>query len=213
MSQASPLKLLSLQIVTDIAQTILASFNKHYRLFRAVSRQAKVYFETAQWKAAQQSARERISFYEIRVKECVVLLENVYGEFKLADEVWREIKLHYMELLIGHMQPALAETFFNTVCTKMLNRRYYRNDFIFVRPAIATDYLESDHSPLYRVYYPAQSGLQEALLQVINQFELATPFVDLKRDVAAVAARLSMLLNTDKLEPNHQLKVLFNLFN
>ena len=35
-------KLLSSQIAFDIARTILDGFNKHYRLFRAVSQQANI---------------------------------------------------------------------------------------------------------------------------------------------------------------------------
>ena len=46
-------------------------------------------------------------------------------------------------LLINHYQPECAETFFNTVSTKILHRSYFHNDFIFVRPAVATEYLDS----------------------------------------------------------------------
>lgn len=212
MSQSPFPKLLSSQIAFDIARTILDGFNKHYRLFREVSQQAKIHFELAEWKVAQQNARERISFYDKRVSECVSILETNYTESELTDSVWREIKLHYIGLLIDHMQPELAETFFNTVCTKMLQRYYYHNDFIFVRPAVATDYIESDYLPTYRVYYPASDGLQSALKNMVADFQLATPFENLERDVAAVAVRLNVFAGLSTLEPNHQLQVLSNLF-
>ena len=48
---------------------------------------------------------------------------------------WQQVKLHYIGLLTDHHQPELAETFFNSVTTKILHRSYFRNDFIFVRPA------------------------------------------------------------------------------
>jgi isocitrate dehydrogenase kinase/phosphatase len=49
-------------------------------------------------------------------------------------DVWHQVKLHYIGLLVNHHQPELAETFFNSVTTKILHRTHFHNDFIFVRP-------------------------------------------------------------------------------
>ena len=212
MNQVAFPKMLSSQIAFDIARTILDGFNKHYRLFRAVSQQAKTHFETGQWKVAQQSARERIGYYDRRVVECATILEDEYEQVDLTDEVWREVKLHYMGLLIDHMQPELAETFYNSVCTKMLHRNYYNNDFIFVRPAVATEYIESDLLPTYRVYYPAAEGLHYSLRRMVTNFQLNATFADLDRDVEQVARCLASLFELNELEPNHQIQVLSNLF-
>lgn len=206
-------KLLSSQIAFDIARTMLDGFDKHYRLFRAASQGAKRHFESGDWQAAQIAARERISFYDTRVKECVQTLEDEYEEEDLTDEVWREVKLHYMGLLIDHLQPELAETFFNTVCTKMLHRNYFHNDFIFVRPAVSTEYIENkDTPPTYRVYYPAKDGLNYTLKRIVTNFQLQAEFADLDRDVKLVEQRLLDNYRGDKLEPNHQIQVLANLF-
>jgi isocitrate dehydrogenase kinase/phosphatase len=205
-------KLLSSQIAFDIARTILDGFNKHYRLFRAVSQQAKVHFEQGKWKAGQQAARERISYYDKRVLECAAILEDEYEEGDLTDEVWREVKLHYMGLLIDHMQPELAETFYNSVFTKILHRSYYHNDFIFVRPAVATEYIESELLPTYRVYYPDADGLHFSLKRIVTNFQLQTPFADLERDVNAIATCLADVFEPGQLEPNHQFQVLSTLF-
>jgi isocitrate dehydrogenase kinase/phosphatase len=69
-------KLLSSQIAFDIARTMLDGFDKHYRLFREASQNAKRYFEQGDWKTAQIKARERISYYDQRVHECVQILED-----------------------------------------------------------------------------------------------------------------------------------------
>ena len=142
MPQTAFPKLLKSQIAFDIARTMLDGFDKHYHLFRAASQDAKRYFEQADWKTAQAKARERIAFYDTRVQECVQLLEDEYDPAEIDDEVWREVKLHYIGLLINHKQPELAETFFNSVCCNILHRTYFHNDFIFVRPAVSTEYIE-----------------------------------------------------------------------
>jgi isocitrate dehydrogenase kinase/phosphatase len=206
-------KLLSSQIAFDIARTILDGFDKHYRLFRASSQAAKQHFEAGDWKTAQIAARERIQFYDTRVRECVQTLEDEYAQDDLTDDVWREVKLHYMGLLIDHLRPELAETFFNTVCTKLLHRNYFHNDFIFVRPATSTEYIErEDTPPTYRVYYPANDGLTFTIKRIVTNFQLNAEFEDLDRDVALVEQKLRDNFGKDKLEPNHQIQVLANLF-
>ncbi|MBI3283304.1 MAG: bifunctional isocitrate dehydrogenase kinase/phosphatase [Burkholderiales bacterium] len=206
-------KLLSSQIAFDIARAILDGFDKHYRLFRASSQGAKRHFETGDWKAAQIAARERIAYYDARARECVQILEDEYEQADLSDEVWREVKLHYMGLLIDHLRPELAETFFNTVCTKLLHRTYFHNDFIFVRPATSTEYIErEDTPPSYRVYYPATDGLNYTIKRIVTNFQLKAKFADLGRDAALVEARLRENFGPSRLEPNHQIQVLASLF-
>ena len=55
----------------DIAKAMLDGFNRHYRLFRTESARAKHRFETADWHGQQRAQRERIEFYDLRVKEAV----------------------------------------------------------------------------------------------------------------------------------------------
>jgi isocitrate dehydrogenase kinase/phosphatase len=206
-------KVLSSQIAFDTARAILDGFDKHYRLFRAATVDAKRHFEHGEWKVAQEEARERIGFYDRRVAECVRILEDEYAQEDLPDEVWREVKLHYIGLLIDHKQPELAETFFNSVCCKMLRREYFHNDFIFVRPAVSTEYIENAEStPTYRVYYPEKDGLRYTLKRIVTNFQLQTPFADLDRDIASVEERLLKVFGPDAREPNHQLQVLSSLF-
>ncbi|HEV2608897.1 MAG TPA: bifunctional isocitrate dehydrogenase kinase/phosphatase [Noviherbaspirillum sp.] len=207
-------KLLSSQIAFDIARTILDGFDKHYRLFREASRDAKRYFEQRDWKTAQKEARDRIAFYDTRVQESVQTLEDEYDQAELSDEVWREVKLHYIGLLINHKQPELAETFFNSVCCNILHRTYFHNDFIFVRPAVSTEYIEPEEAaPTYRVYYPAKDGLRFTLKRIITNFQLNGTFADLDRDVGFVEARMRAMFGGDLLmEPNHQIQVLASLF-
>lgn len=206
-------KLLSSQIAFDIARVILDGFDKHYSLFRQASQAARDHFERMTWKEAQAQARERIAFYDSRVDECVQLLEDEYEEAELTDSVWREVKLHYIGLLMDHRQPELAETFFNSVCCKILHRTYFNNDFIFVRPAVSTEYIEpAQGTPTYRVYYPQRDGMRHALRRMVTNFQLAGEFADLDRDLAQVEERLTTVLAGMALEPNYQIQVLSSLF-
>jgi isocitrate dehydrogenase kinase/phosphatase len=81
-------------------------------------------------------------------------------------DTWQQAKLHYIGLLVDHHQPELAETFFNSVTTKLLHRSYFRNDFIFVRPAVSTEYIENDepgrHADLPRLLPDARDAARHA---------------------------------------------------
>src|SRR3546814_6354812 len=94
-------------------------------------------------------------------------------------EFWRDVKAEFVALLADHRQPECAETFFNSVSCRILHRNYFNNDFLFVRPAIATEYIDSN-MPSYRVYYPASQGLEPALTRLIADFGLAAPYANRK---------------------------------
>lgn len=213
MTQVTFPRLLSSQIAFDIARTILDGFDKHYRLFREASKNAKRLFEAADWATAQQAARERIDFYDKRVQEAVHVLEERYAREELTDRVWQETKLHYIGLLSDHKQPELAETFFNSVSCQILHRSYRHNDYIFVRPVVSTDYIETEELlPTYRVYYPAADGLRFAINRIVSNFQLARPFAALDRDTSLVEARMIEQFGLDKPESNLQFHVLSSLF-
>ncbi len=198
-----------------IAKAMMDGFNRHYRLFRTESARAKHRFETADWHGQQRAQRERIEFYDLRVKECSARLEK---EFQAGDQpmdVWQQVKLHYIGLLVNHHQPELAETFFNSVTTKILHRTHFHNDFIFVRPAVSTEYIENDEPsarPTYIAYYPSRETMGDAVMAVIRHFDLHCPFENLVRDAGYVLEAMRSRLEQAKLRANFQIQVLSSLF-
>ena len=199
----------------DIAKAMMDGFNRHYRLFRTESSRAKHRFETADWHGQQRAQRERIEFYDLRVKECSNRLER---EFKAGDQpmdIWQQVKLHYIGLLVDHHQPELAETFFNSVTTKILHRSYFQNDFIFVRPAVSTEYIENgepEARPTYRAYYPTRESMGDVLVTMVQDFDLRLEFEDLPRDAGLVVEVMRSQLLDAKLRANFQIQVLTGLF-
>jgi isocitrate dehydrogenase kinase/phosphatase len=199
----------------EIAQAMLNGFDRHYRLFRAASAQAKQRFEQADWHAQQRAQRERIEFYDLRVAEASEYLQRVFQAAELPKDVWQQIKLHYIGLLMGHHQPELAETFFNSVTTKILHRSYFHNDFIFVRPAVSTEYIENDEpssEPTYRAYYPTKENLRATLLRIVANCQLTLEFSNLERDIDSVLAAFNTELGDSRIRANFQLQVLSSLF-
>ena len=199
----------------DIAKAMMDGFNRHYQLFRTESARAKHRFETADWHGQQRAQRERIQFYDLRVKECSRRLEREFKAGEQPMDIWQQVKLHYIGLLVDHHQPELAETFFNSVTTKILHRSYFQNDFIFVRPAVSTEYIENGESqarPTYRAYYPTADSLQAVLVTLVQDFDLRIGFEDLPRDAGWVVAVMQAKLGDTTLRANFQIQVLTGLF-
>ncbi|KAA0891159.1 bifunctional isocitrate dehydrogenase kinase/phosphatase [Pusillimonas sp. ANT_WB101] len=232
-----------------VAQVILDGFNRHYSLFRFGAQRAKALFESGNWHGIQQLSRERIEYYDTRVRECTTTLNSALkgsgtrpaggqdgathadasdhpGESSdvaaglTAEQAafWQDVKGEFVALLPDHRQPECAETFFNSVSCRILHRDYFHNNFMFVRPAIATEYLES-RLPSYRVYYPTREGLVKSLLKMMADFGLAAPFADLPADMRALVRRAVHKLRRDlpgdggpRIAPDCQIHVLNSLF-
>ncbi|MDN5842016.1 MAG: bifunctional isocitrate dehydrogenase kinase/phosphatase [Alcaligenaceae bacterium] len=216
----------------DVARMILAGFDRHYSLFRYGAQRAKALFESGNWHGIQQLARERIEYYDTRVHECTTALTSVLrgsdaspaGASAATDlteaqlQFWQAAKTCYVALLADHRQPECAETFFNSVSCRILHRNYFNNDFIFVRPAIATEYIDSTQ-PSYRAYYPLDEGLEPCLIRMVADFGLAAPYADLPADTRKLARMAVRQLRqtlprdtSERLAPDCQIQVLNTLF-
>jgi isocitrate dehydrogenase kinase/phosphatase len=196
-----------------IAAVLIEGFDRHYSLFRATSAKAREHFEAGAWLDAQRDVQARIRFYDARVRECVERLRAEFDVESLGTEVWQDAKLFTIGLLVEHSQPELAETFFNSVITRILHRSYADNDLIFVRATLSTEYIASD-PPIYRSYYPNDGTLRDCFEQIFVDFGWRRPFADLERDLGLLLHALDERPSGPwtHLERNHQIQVLGSAF-
>jgi isocitrate dehydrogenase kinase/phosphatase len=196
----------------SIARTILDGFDRHYRLFRATSAHAKERWERADWAGVREASRARIDMYDQRVREGVEAVHLALEGAVIEEALWPAIKRAFIGMLHEHMQPECAETFFNSVARRVLDRRYYRNDYIFRRPAISTEHLEGTH-PTYRCYYPTSTDLRAVFREALEAFAIALPFADLERDLDFVHRAIGEVFPDGwERRPNCQVHVLRSLF-
>ena len=197
----------------QIALALVQGFNKHYTLFSATSKEAKTRFERSDWLGVHKAVKERIRFYDDRVNESVERLRHEFDAQHIEDATWQQVKLLYIGLLLNHKQPELAETFFNSVTTKILNRDYFRNEFMFVRPTVSTENLEAEFIPTYRSYYTMDDDLRGTIRHIIQDFNWQRPFANLERDVNHVYHAVRRYLKEmPTREVNFQIQVLGSAF-
>ncbi len=172
-----------------IARTILDGFDRHFTIFSNITRGARQRFENADWEGERKASRERIEFYDIRVKDSIRDLQKLF-DFDLFDSpLWFAVKREYVLLISNHLQPELAESFYNSVFCALFHRDYFGNDYIFVRSSVSTEYIDSE-KPSYHVYYPAKRGLRASIKQVLLDSLFNLPFEDIDRDVRNITYAL-----------------------
>ena len=209
-------KLLSSQFAFDMAQVILDGFNKHYRIFREASFDAKNNFESQNWRGIRELIKGRIDYYDERVRECLIVLEDEFDATALDTDIWQQVKLHYIGLLTYHHQPELAETFYNSIITRVLNHTYFHNDFIFLRPTISTEYIENDEvrsKPTYKAHYPkGREDFKDTFHAILTSYALKVPFGNLDKNLDHLIQALDEKLGNYEIKVNFQIHVLTSVF-
>ncbi|MEQ3440180.1 bifunctional isocitrate dehydrogenase kinase/phosphatase [Pseudoalteromonas sp. BZP1] len=167
-----------------IAELILSGFRNHYKLFQAITAKAPLAFAHRDWQKINEISKLRISHYDDRVNETIAKLKSLNEQqiITLDQTCWLETKQLYQQFLRFHPQAELAETFYNSVFCRLFHRRYFNNDFIFVKATLA----DAPALPMeveYRSYHPVVDGLRPTIRKIINQFDFKAPFVDLERDI------------------------------
>lgn len=202
----------SLLLSKDIAVTILKGFNRHFRIYRELTREARYHFIQGDWAAGRRSVSNRISLYDTRVKEATRELRTRFNMSVVDPVVWAEVKLRYLGMLYRNRQPELAETYYNSVFTHLFARHHYNDDNIFVRPSISTLRINGDQ-PAYRSYYPTRNGWRTSLAQILEGANIGLPFEDLRRDVRLIIHRMRNIQRApEELLQNFQLQVLTPVF-
>lgn len=176
-----------LETITD---TIISGFDNHFRIFNQHTARAAKLFELADWKAIQEVSKKRIQGYDLRVEETAQKLDDIIGaNAELLDEnLWKEIRTVYAKRLKKHLQPKLAESFYNSVFCRLHHRRYYNNDNIFVKSSLSFSDIRVS-SPIIKSYSCHVDNIIETMKKLILSFQLSLEFEDIERDIHFVLRR------------------------
>ena len=195
-----------------IARTILYGFERRYDQFRALSAAAQQAFERADRTEAQALSRLGIGTYDEHIRETVAWVLSLYPQARTDETLWPQVKQALIGLLYDHKRPECAETFYNSVACRVLDRTYYRNEYIFWRQAVATEFIETD-GVTWKSWYPTRETLLSTFRALATSLGLSVPFEDLRRDLRKVLIALREHLPGQRArELNFQVQVLSSLF-
>lgn len=167
----------------QVARTIIRECRFQLRIFKHITECVKHFFETADWPMYQEANRKRIVYYDERVQETVALLLEKYPDLPANPAFFEHIRQHYTEYLHFHPQLEIAETFYNSVVCRIIDRRFFDNRHIFRDSLLHSRPLPAPKESVYTSYFPITSGMKATLKRIITRFDFAVPFENLERDV------------------------------
>ncbi|MBY5922830.1 bifunctional isocitrate dehydrogenase kinase/phosphatase [Ferrimonas balearica] len=184
------------RLPTQLAYRILAGFDKHYRLFTRTTVAARERFARADWAAVQEAQKERIRFYSERVSETTRELIQLLEKPVISTELWRNTKNAYSRLLLGHPQAELAETFFNSVFSRLFRHRGLDNQHLYIHAG------NTVRAPFRPERLSQSADLQPdpiaTFKSLIRPKRFGCPFGDLDGDLELVWQRLAPIVDANE---------------
>jgi isocitrate dehydrogenase kinase/phosphatase len=195
------------------ARIILNGFESYFADFQNITLAARNRFENADWQGVQKASTRRIDMYKEKVRRVLDFVPLVAGDQLKNPDFWRDTKLIYAELVRGHNNFEIAETFFNSVYCAVFDHEQIREEYCFVFSAQA-DVPISDVSKVLRVYR-VEKGFRPALERLLDDYAFSIPYEDKARDVANIVAVIERLLVPPRMDlsaPRVRMEVLEHHF-
>lgn len=186
------------------ARVILNGFESYFTEFQNITLAARTRFENADWQGIRHASIQRIDLYKVKTKDVLQYVELIAGEELHDLSFWREARAIYAQLIHGHNNFEIAETFFNSVYCAVFKHRKIRDEYAFVFSPHG-DMPPADASKVYRTYH-LQGSLNTLLENVLKDFAFSIPYEDLERDIGnireAILGNLALYfdLNNDDTE-------------
>ena len=168
------------------ARTILNGFESYFADFQTITLAAKSRFENADWQGMQQASNQRIDLYKVKTSDIYDYVELIAGEQLHDFEFWRQARDVYSDLIEGHDNFEIAETFFNSMYCAVFKHRKIRNEYAFVFSPHG-DMPPVDVSKVYKTYQ-LEGSLESLLETLLQDYAFRLPYEDLHRDIANIVA-------------------------
>jgi len=165
-------------------RTILNGFESYFADFQNITLAARSQFENADWLGIRGAAIQRIDLYKAKTNMVLEYVELIAGEELRDFEFWRAARQRYSELIEGHNNFEIAETFFNSIYCAVFKHRKIRNEYAFVFSPQG-DMPPSDVSKVYRTYR-LDRPLADVLSDMLDDYAFNIPYEDKQRDVANI---------------------------
>ena len=157
--------------------------------FRAVTRRAKLRFETRDFASAQMDMIERMDLYDICIRATTTRLERLLRERVRDRSVWVEIRRAFVEMIAPLLDQELNKTFYNT-----LTRRFFATSGVDAQiEFVALDIEPTDRitHPVSRHSYAVWGQLPRVCQRMLEDFPFAVPYAHMSLCALRIADVLS----------------------
>ncbi|MDP2559788.1 bifunctional isocitrate dehydrogenase kinase/phosphatase [Psychrobium sp. 1_MG-2023] len=192
---------------TLLADTILKGFEQSYRKFGQITQDSQHRFEQADWHGVQHASKQRITAYDSMISDLSLHLCYQLEQPDVSTEFWQSSKAHYSKLIKGHPQAEQAETFFNSIFSRLFRHRGISERHLFIKTSCQNT-LHYDRNSLCHIV-PVEQIISTCLLQLVDKFKFNLPWEDLDRDITLIRKQLQPFVKSCEFDSIELIKAVF----
>ena len=175
-----------------LAMSILKGFEKSYRQFCKITQQSKNRFEQQDWAGVQLAAKQRLNTYESMISELSVRLYYQLDTPTISTNLWRDTKAFYSKLLVEHPQASQAETFFNSIFSRLFRRQGINPQHLYIHSQF-NNKLTFNEDELCKTV--AIGGIVSTSIgQLLSSVKFTIPWGDIEHDISQIRQHLTPLI-------------------
>lgn len=193
-----------------VAYQIVNHFDKSYRWFTRITRGAQARFEQGLWKDTQLASKERITIYEQSLNDAVA---DIYHQVEVRQKdnaFWCEMKRVFVQLLEGHPQFELAETFYNSVIGRIFRHQKIDDNVMFVLPSRC--FLPGQDREKVINTFDTTTTVREMYDAIFRIYRFGIAFEDRERDMQNLETALRQRLSKEQLASVQAVEMLKPVF-
>ncbi|WNJ16662.1 bifunctional isocitrate dehydrogenase kinase/phosphatase [Pontibacter sp. G13] len=176
------------ELASQIAHLIVQDFDQYMWDFREVTARAPIRFQNRDWHGIQADQKKRMSLYKRRISRIARKIQREMGKDAANDSLWQLVKAQYKALSLLRYEYELSESFYNSVCRKVIGNMGADIDCMFVEDEHLHREFRSE-APIFRRF-----EWQEPNVKLMEKLLLSLPikgeFEDVSRDAAYISGRL-----------------------
>ena len=176
-------------LARECARAIFDAFGDYNAEFRAVTRRARLRFETRDWGAARADAKERIDLYDRYVKSTAELLQKRLAGRANERELWIRIRRCFEDEIRDFIDLEFEKTFFSSITRRLFATVGVDPEVEFV--ALDLDPLSKVRPPQALNNYEFSTATEKVIEEILEDYSFESPWEDFKSSVDFVAAELT----------------------
>lgn len=195
----------------QIAAAIIEGFDAYLAEFKDISSRARKRFENADWHGLQADSKRRISVYKKQVPRLARKIRRMMGEQYDDFDTWLAIRAAYFSLALQRQAYEIAETYYNSVCRKVIDKIGADERMMFVEDEHQEREFQSVE-PIYHTY-PWQGDTRQMISDMLHDYHFDISLENRERDIDYVVSRMQeVIFNNFTPDEQTRLQMLKSVF-
>ena len=163
----------------EVISTILEGFRSYLSRFQDITQGAKYRFEERDWAGIQADSQQRIRLYKSQVASAVRKVKRIMRAESGNLGFWYTFRRAYERQLQEEPARELAETFYNSICRKVIGQMGAHKDLMFVSSPFTSI---SERVPKANIHrFSLDKPLSQVFRSILTAYPFEVPFEDLER--------------------------------